>query len=122
MNLLEGIIKDYFSSRPDPQALQKRVNDQMEAYEEREERRRRELSERANTVDEDGFVTVVNPHSQHNTNEKDVEPFEGLKNFYKFQTRQQKVNHLEEIKRKFEQDKIRLAQLRQNRLFEQQQK
>lgn len=119
MNIVEGIIKDFFASRPDPQALQKRVNDQMQAYEEREERRRKELIERSKTVDEDGFMTVVNPHPLPQPAAKDQdEPFEGLKNFYKFQTRQQKVNQLDELRRKFEEDKVRLAQLRKNKLFE----
>lgn len=119
MSIVEGILKEYFSSRPDPQALLKSVNDQMNAYEDREERRKKELAERSKTVDEDGFMTVVNSHPIPQAAAKEQEePFEGLKNFYKFQTRQQKVNQMEELRRKFEEDKLRLAQLWKNKMFD----
>ena len=40
-----------------------------------------------------------------------------LKNFYRFQIREDKKNHLLELRQKFEQDKQRIAVLKANRKF-----
>ena len=40
-----------------------------------------------------------------------------LKNFYRFQIRQEKVEKLEELRRKFEEDKQRVAMMKESRKF-----
>ncbi len=40
-----------------------------------------------------------------------------LDDFYRFQVRQKRTNELDELKRKFEDDKRRLAELKKNKLF-----
>lgn len=40
-----------------------------------------------------------------------------LNDFYRFQVRQKKASELDELKRKFEDDKRRLAELKKNKLF-----
>lgn len=42
---------------------------------------------------------------------------EGLDNFYRFQVRQKRSNEVDELKRKFEEDKRRISELRKNKLF-----
>lgn len=131
MSLLEGILKDYFCRRPDVQLLQKHVNEQMSAFEDQEEAKRNQLAKASKTADEEGFITVVSkattatttaattsgqPKGRLQQDGKEL-PFEIPKNFYKFQTRRKKVDELQELKRKFEADKLRLEQLRKDRLF-----
>lgn len=41
-----------------------------------------------------------------------------LDNFYRFQVRQKRSNEVDELKRKFEEDKRRIAELKKNKIFE----
>jgi ribosomal RNA-processing protein 7 len=40
-----------------------------------------------------------------------------LDNFYRFQVRQKRSNEVDELKRKFEDDKRRIAELKKNKIF-----
>lgn len=40
-----------------------------------------------------------------------------LDNFYRFQVRQKRTNEVDELKRKFEEDKRRIAELKKNKIF-----
>lgn len=40
-----------------------------------------------------------------------------LDNFYRFQVRQKRVNEVDELKRKFEEDKRRISELKKSKLF-----
>lgn len=40
-----------------------------------------------------------------------------LDNFYRFQVRQKRSNEVDELKRKFEEDKRRIAELKKNKIF-----
>ena len=42
---------------------------------------------------------------------------EGLDNFYRFQVRQKRANEVDELKRKFEEDKRRISELKKNKIF-----
>ena len=42
---------------------------------------------------------------------------EGLDNFYRFQVRQKRSNEVDDLKRKFEEDKRRIAELKKNKIF-----
>lgn len=118
MSLVERLVRGYFATRPDLDNLQKRVNDQMAAYEEREEKRRCELLHRTQQPDEDGFLTVASGRQEPILEQAEQDlPFTGLANFYRFQTRQSKENHLDDLRRKFEEDKQRMAALRKSSLF-----
>lgn len=121
MNIFEAVLKDYLSSRPHTDALQRRVNEQVRAYEEHEQLGRKRMLERSKTPDDEGFVTVVSSHSlplmkkKKRKEQEDSRVLHG--NFYKFQSRQTRTDQLEELKRKFEDDKARLALLRKNKIF-----
>lgn len=49
---------EYKAARPDPQELQRQVDEFMFAYDKRQAQERREREARANQPDEDGFVLV----------------------------------------------------------------
>lgn len=116
VQMFRSILNDYFAHRPTIEQLQKYCNEQMAAYEEREEHKRQELLKRSKVPDDEGFITVFNP-SVHEVTMDSGEQFVGLDNFYKFQTKQSKLNELEELRRKFEQDKQKIALLKKNKLF-----
>lgn len=120
MSLVYSLVKEYFDCRPDPAVLRDHVNDQMAAFEEREGKRRQVLLSKASTPDDYGFVTVVNTRPLHGpAAAKDAPEPEstGLTDFYRFQTRQSRRNQLDELKRKFEEDRARIAVLKRNRIF-----
>jgi ribosomal RNA-processing protein 7 len=121
--VVERILKEYFSSRPNIDVLQKHVNGEMAAYEEKEAEVKRQNLKRSKTPDEDGFMLVVNQQpapakSNKGANKKEEEQFDLLKDFYKFQTRQHSVNQLADLRKKFQEDQVRIAQLRKNKLFD----
>ncbi|KAJ1554871.1 Ribosomal RNA-processing protein 7 A [Nowakowskiella sp. JEL0078] len=132
--------EEFAASRPSIDKLQK------QSFEEAEERRQQEILENRNKPDADGFVTVVR-HGNKNTNTDpggatvtSISPEEAkrlmeekkknkkkkeLTDFYRFQMRESKrngslllINHkLADLRRKFEEDKKRIAQLKASRKF-----
>ena len=52
-----------------------------------------------------------------NVNSKKSSSTGPLDNFYRFQVRQKRVNEVDELKRKFEDDKRRISELKKNKLF-----
>lgn len=53
-----------------------------------------------------------------NTKKSSSLPLQPLDNFYRFQVRQKRVNEVDELKRKFEEDKRRIAELKKNKIFD----
>lgn len=51
-------------------------------------------------------------------NTKKSSSMQPLDNFYRFQVRQKRVNEVDELKRKFEDDKRRIAELKKNKIFD----
>ncbi|KAI8812237.1 ribosomal RNA-processing protein 7-domain-containing protein [Cladochytrium replicatum] len=139
-------ISEYIAARPPLSQLQTKVDSYIQSFEEAEAKRRAEVLAIRNVPDEDGFVTVVR-RGRRNTNrdgqgavvkaaravglkrslmgEDDDEEAKKRKrrkqqelvNFYRFQLRETKRNDLAELRRKFEEDKKRIAALRANRKF-----
>ena len=107
----------------------------------------KEIESRRGVVDEDGFVTVIgtkartalldaettpslsngyffDPYARLRTalnkstaTKKSKPSSSNLDNFYRFQVRQKRSNEVDELKRKFEDDKRRIAELKKNKLF-----
>ena len=117
MSIVNDLVRDYFCRRPDPVVLQRHLNDQMAAYEERESRRRETLLARASQPDDEGFVTVVNRTPLPDLKAAEGGEEVGLTDFYRFQTRQSRANQLDELRRRFEDDRARIAVLKRNKLF-----
>ncbi|XP_069982322.1 ribosomal RNA-processing protein 7 homolog A [Penaeus vannamei] len=89
--------------------------------------KRKEAEKTGNTEpDEDGWVTVVNTKKKprqvkvdelkQKRNRKKKKQ-QKLVNFYSFQDRQTKMDHLAQLRKKFEEDKKRITQMRTSRKF-----
>lgn len=114
------------------------VDTAMELFQDEEMQRKRALDESRNVPDEDGFVTVTRKGRKTNQDAKggsvlalkkedaeSLKPKEhGLVDFYRFQQRERKRNgnlltyvELADLRRKFEQDKEKIQQMKESRKF-----
>jgi ribosomal RNA-processing protein 7 len=100
----------------------------MIAFDEQEAAAERERKLKEGVADEDGFVTVSykNTHKrQRGVAEEDTskkrkrnkKPAKELKNFYRFQVREEKRERLADLRKKFEEDKARIARMKAQRKF-----
>ncbi|KAJ3109002.1 hypothetical protein HDU96_007360 [Phlyctochytrium bullatum] len=112
----------YEMSHPPVKVLEREVNAAMEKFEEMEQERERELERRRNQPDEDGFILVTKGagrkgkaanESKRNRKAKKKE----VVDFYRFQMREAKRTELSEMRRKFEEDKARIAAMKAQRKF-----
>ncbi|CAG8448546.1 2095_t:CDS:2 [Ambispora leptoticha] len=128
---LEKWIQEYKLLRKSPDILQAEVDKFMLEYEEAEKERQRKLAANLNKPDEDGFILVTRT-ARRNINTdggiavtaakaediKNLKPKKReLTDFYRFQLRETKRNKLIELRKKFEQDKQKIAQLKAARRF-----
>ncbi|KAL0080110.1 SSU rRNA processing protein [Phycomyces blakesleeanus] len=117
-------------SRPDPAKLQQKVDSFMMKFKANEYEQERLALERMNQMDDDGFVVVTrNKKVKTSDGTTSVSTFKGesfdvnkvkkkeLENFYRFQLREKKQNELVELRKKFEEDKEKIAVLKQSRKF-----
>ncbi|KAI7905674.1 ribosomal RNA-processing protein 7-domain-containing protein [Cokeromyces recurvatus] len=127
-------ILQYELSRPNPMDLQQEVDSFMMKFKADEYQKEREQLERMNKMDEDGFTVVVR-HKKNKTTDGTInvsaistdvaeaqkeyhqKKKKELVNFYRFQMREQKQNELTELRKRFEEDKAKIAKLKQNRKF-----
>jgi len=125
-------MQQYKYTRPRPKALKTRVDNYMVNFTRMEEIEKLELDRKASIVDEDGF-TLVTRRTRRNTNRTEdgasvtAARYEDVKNlkpkkkelqdFYRFQMKEKKRNELAELRRKFEEDKKRIADLKSSRRF-----
>ncbi|KAI9501019.1 ribosomal RNA-processing protein 7-domain-containing protein [Coemansia spiralis] len=130
---LARYIYEHRASRPPTDLLKTEVNSYMAKFEEAQYERERMLAQQQNVPDDDGFITVI--RRGRNTKNKDgsatvtaasaEEAREAAKkktdvvfgNMYRFQVRERKNNQLLELRKKFEEDKEKIARMRQSRLF-----
>lgn len=118
---------DYFESFIDEKQLQAEVNDYMLAFEEKEQEEREEA--RKTEIDEDGWTIVkrgkVGGGFQQKESvlkaledkmEKGKEKKE-FKNFYAFQIRESKQKHIVSLRKRFEEDKLKINALKKARRF-----
>ncbi|KAJ3091597.1 Ribosomal RNA-processing protein 7 [Quaeritorhiza haematococci] len=127
-------ISQFFThSRTPLSTLQSRVDAHIKDFLSEEAARRAELLAKRNQPDEDGFVLVTRARGRRNTNTdgsgatvtaarpdevKALKPkSKELKNFYRFQMREEKRQQLADLRRKFEEDKRRIATLKAARRF-----
>ncbi|KAJ2784196.1 hypothetical protein H4R18_001251 [Coemansia javaensis] len=126
-------IYEHRAARPPADLLKAEVDSFMAKFEESQYERERMLSQQHNTPDADGFITVV--RRGRNTRNGDSGANVGAMsaadareaaakkknvvfgNMYRFQMRERKNNQLLELRKKFEEDKERIARMRQSRQF-----
>ncbi|KAJ2401645.1 hypothetical protein GGI23_001263 [Coemansia sp. RSA 2559] len=126
-------IYEHRAAQPPTDVLKAEVDSYMAKFEEAQYERERMLTQEQNVPDADGFVTVI--RRGRNTRNNDGSAFvtaasvdeareAGRKkkdvafgNMYRFQMRERKNDQLLELRKKFEEDKEKIARMRQSRLF-----
>ncbi|KAF9355894.1 Ribosomal RNA-processing protein 7 [Mortierella sp. NVP85] len=124
-------IGEYSRMRPEHSDLQARVDEYMDKFERSEYEAQQAAQARLNVMDEDGFTVVTSAGNKgYNTDgviriqaikaeeAKKIKPKKKeLQDFYRFQMREAKRDKLVELRRKFEEDKVRIEALKVNRRF-----
>lgn len=124
---VEKWTKDYNSSICDRQQLQQQVDQFMLKYDKEEKARKRK--EKEQKEDDEGWTVVTKKSRNPGISRKEsvgnrlTEKLENkskkkeLKNFYTFQIRESKMNHIVQLRQKFEEDKKRINAFKQSRKF-----
>ncbi|CAG8445721.1 16000_t:CDS:2 [Dentiscutata erythropus] len=126
---LKRWLQEYQKLRADPNKLNAQVNEYIRKFEEAEQEKHKALEARRNQPDEDGFILVTGTGKRNiNTDgtitvtavkadvAKNLKPKnKGLVDFYRFQMREAK--QLAELRKKFEDDKRKIADLKAARRF-----
>ena len=122
------IRKSFVIPYEDPIELDVELTDFMRSFEEGELAEKRERERRTREADEDGFIMPkVRSKKKRKaadkrgtgdvrTRSKKVKTYE-LKNFYRFQIREEKVKKLDVLRKKFEEDKEKIAAMKAQRKF-----
>ncbi|KAJ1677290.1 hypothetical protein EV182_006474, partial [Spiromyces aspiralis] len=128
-------LYEYRAMRPPADMLKQEVDQFVTKFEEAQYERERQMRAMRNVPDEDGFITVL-PRKAARMPGMTVDEFtmvesqeqarvvvekqkkkKELTNFYRWQRREQKRDRLVELRKKFEEDKKRIAQLKMSRRF-----
>ncbi|EPY88547.1 ribosomal RNA-processing protein 7 A-like protein [Camelus ferus] len=122
-------IRDYADSVPDPEALRVEVDTFMETYDKKIAEEEAKAKEEEGVPDEEGWVKVtrrgrrpVLPRTEAATlrvleKERRKRARKELLNFYAWQHRETKMEHLAQLRKKFEEDKQRIELMRAQRKF-----
>uniref|UniRef100_A0A673V9K7 Ribosomal RNA processing 7 homolog A n=1 Tax=Suricata suricatta TaxID=37032 RepID=A0A673V9K7_SURSU len=122
-------ISSYADSVPDPEALRAEVDTFMEAYDKRIAEEEAKAKEEEGIPDEEGWVKVtrrgrrpVLPRTEAASlrvleRERRKRARKELLNFYAWQHRETKMEHLAQLRKKFEEDKQRIELMRAQRKF-----
>uniref|UniRef100_A0A8C9USP5 Ribosomal RNA-processing protein 7 homolog A n=1 Tax=Spermophilus dauricus TaxID=99837 RepID=A0A8C9USP5_SPEDA len=122
-------ISDYADSVTDPEALRVEVDTFMEAYDQKIAAEEKKAKEEEGVPDEEGWVKVtrrgrrpVLPRTEAASlrvleKEKRKRARKELLNFYAWQHRETKMEHLAQLRKKFEEDKQRIELMRAQRKF-----
>ncbi|XP_036616361.1 ribosomal RNA-processing protein 7 homolog A [Trichosurus vulpecula] len=126
---IEKWIADYADSLVDPEALRLEVDKFMEDYDKKMAEEEAEAEAEEGIPDEEGWVKVTRrgrrpglPRSEAASlrvldKEKRKKARKELLNFYAWQHRETKMEHLAQLRKKFEEDKQRIALMRAQRKF-----
>eukprot|EP01038_Epipyxis_sp_PR26KG_P011302 gene11302-15162_t len=115
-----------------PDDLQEEVDEYMKDFEENENILKLELEKSLNEVDADGFIKVKNRSKRKRLHEPQTIKKNGvqkmkdtrkkrknleLKNFYRFQIREDKIAKLDQLRKRFDADKEKVAKMKEARKF-----
>ncbi|RMZ78299.1 hypothetical protein DV737_g3947, partial [Chaetothyriales sp. CBS 132003] len=108
---------------PSQRELLRSVDGYMSAYAQMEEARSREKTRKRQVPDEDGFVTVtrgsrggVRTEDVQELAEKQKKQTKALQDFYRFQLREKRKEQHDEMLKKFDDDKRKIADMRKRRI------
>lgn len=129
---LKAWVHEHKAQRPGNKVLQKQLDDWVESHEEEEERKHQQ---KLSAMAEDGWTVVVRSKGRAKTTEegsmsvrsggmaaaaakaKQVAGLPVEDKFYRFQQRDKRRTELMDLREQFEQDRKRIAELRQSRNF-----
>merc|ERR1712136_678021 len=126
---VEKWVKDYESQFVDSKSLQTAVDDFMRGFDKAKEKEEKKLKAKEGVADDEGWITVTrdsrnagvvrteNMEQKVMANEKKKQTEKKLINFYGFQLRESKMEHLTQLRQKFEEDKRRIAAMKASRRF-----
>ncbi|RDD43996.1 Ribosomal RNA-processing protein 7-like protein A [Trichoplax sp. H2] len=115
--------QEYAAERPAPQLLQSEIDQFMEDFQKRE---KLDESQNSNEPDDDGWVTVKrknkypifsNEDQEQQQSKKKKKKKTDLINFYRFEVRESKREHIAQLRKKFEEDKKKIALMKETRRF-----
>lgn len=108
---------DYVKSRSTITTIEAQVTDFMEGYDKRKEESEKK-KQGLQQPDKDGWITVTrkNPKPVQGKRHRQKKKKE-LLNFYQFQLRESKRQHIAELRKKFEEDKQKVAEMKSKRKF-----
>lgn len=121
-------MQDYVASLTSEDDLQREIDEYMADYDKAENAAR--VAEKTANTDDDGWVTVTRRgpvagfEQKESTINKVEEKMEKkrkqkeLTNFYTFQIRQSKMQHIVNLRKKFEEDKRKIERLKTTRRFD----
>ncbi|CAH3190856.1 unnamed protein product [Porites evermanni] len=119
-------IQEYYQQYPDTTNLQAEIDEFMAKFDENKEQMDKEAAEALNQPDDEGWVTVG--RSGRNPAAPRLDPAEleekrkkkkkrALLNFYQFQQRESRREHIANLRKKFDEDKKRIAEMKSARKF-----
>ena len=123
---LEKWCDSYSKGYPDTKLLQNEVDKYMEAFDRKEKEAEEAEKHLQDEPDEEGWVTVTHGGRKPaisqsktviNSNTKKQRKEKELLNFYQFQQRESHRDHIAQLRKKFEEDKKRIALMRAQRKF-----
>lgn len=121
-------IQEYNNSIMLPKNLKESIEEFMKSYD-AEKKSAEEKEKQLEQEDDEGWVTVTkggkvqsfarSDKVEHKimTKEEKNKKRKELKNFYTFQIRESKMKHIVALRQKFEEDKRKIAQIKQSRRF-----
>ncbi|XP_065846640.1 ribosomal RNA-processing protein 7 homolog A-like [Oscarella lobularis] len=108
----------------DPEAVRTEIEDYMARFDEETAKTRSELESLRGQADDEGWVTVTSLRSNHTERnrgalkrEKKKKKEKELMNFYQFQQRETKREQIAQLRKKFEEDKQKIAAMKEARKF-----
>ncbi|XP_058941517.2 ribosomal RNA-processing protein 7 homolog A-like [Pocillopora verrucosa] len=119
-------IEEYHLQYPDTKKLQLEVDEFMAKFDEDREKTEREEAESRNQADDEGWVTVGRGGRNPAAPRLDVTELrerkkrkkkQALLNFYQFQQRETRREHIAHLRKKFDDDKKRIAEMKSARKF-----
>ncbi|XP_071983241.1 ribosomal RNA-processing protein 7 homolog A [Engystomops pustulosus] len=126
---IEKWISDYEASFIDVAALQAEIDKYMDKYDGKEKKKEVKAKEKEGVPDKEGWITVTRKGRRPGTvrteamnsrlveKERKKRAQKELINFYTWQQRTKTKEHLDELRKKFEEDKQKIALMRAQRKF-----
>lgn len=114
---MDELLKQYNKSIVDVVELKKKVKRKLDNY----EKRQKEAKKPSREEEDDGWIKVHSKRGRepkkHSKSKKKIRKTEKLLNFYAFEIKESKLKKHKELLEKFEEDKKRLAKMREQRKF-----